>query len=366
MNHKKIIITGGTGFIGQELVRYFGRTNDIVVLGRQSADTGRNSYSNQLLTTSDGYRVRYVKWDGKTVEPRWLKEMDGSDLLINLAGKSVNCRYHKKQKQEIMDSRVLATRVCGEAIRQCQHPPACWINGASTTIYRNEYERPNDESSGIISDRKKDNMPYSFFDGLREKKNRIITRLQYGKESSAYKEIDLDFSVQVCKAWEQAFLSQDTPHTRKILLRTAITLGAGGVITPYINLCRLGLGGKHGSGKQLFSWVHANDLCRMIDWLYDNGKEGVYNCAAPDAVTNEKLMKTIRHKTKTRFGLPAPVFLLEAGAFLIGTETELLLKSRWAFPGKALQEGFHFIYPTIEEAVGETIDTRRRGNKPGF
>lgn len=361
MKNKKIIITGGTGFIGQALIKYFGKDNEMVILGRQSGDTHKNSYSQKLLTSADGYNLRYVKWNGKDAGENWSREINNADLIINLAGKSVNCRYHKKQKQEIFDSRTDATKAIGEAIRKAKQPPFLWINAASTTIYRNSLTAPNDEFTGVISDWKKDNMPFNIVDHLRYKKNRFLARLLYGKNSLRYKELELDFSVQVCKLWEKTFFEQQTNGTRKLALRTAITLGKGGVITPYLNLCKFALGGKHGNGKQMFSWVHAEDLARMIEWLFENEKaEGVYNCVAPNAVSNYSFMKTLRQVTGHKIGLPATTWMLEAGAFLIGTETELMLKSRWVIPARAMQEGFTFKYPMLKSALKEIVAGLRR------
>lgn len=356
MKNKKIILAGGTGFIGQALTAYFGKENEIVILGRQSGDTHKNLYNQKLLTSDNGYRVRYVKWNGIDAEESWAKEINGADLVINLAGKSVNCRYHKKQRQEIFDSRTDATKAIGEAIRKAERPPSLWINVASTTIYRHSLDRPNNEFTGIISDWKKDNMPYNFIDHARYKKNRLIARLFHGKNSKDYKDTDLDFSVQVCKLWEKTFLEQQTNNTRKITLRTAITLGKGGVIVPYLNLCKFGLGGKHGNGKQMYSWIHVTDLARMIEWFYENEKaEGIYNCVAPNAVSNYSFMKTMRQVTGHKFGLPAMTWMLEAGAWMIGTETELMMKSRWILPTRAMNEGFVFKYPLLKDALQEII-----------
>lgn len=363
MKNKKIIIAGGTGFIGQQLAKYFGRENEIVILGRQSGDMHKNSYHEKILTASDSYNLRYIKWDGENIEEDWFREIDGADLVINLAGKSVNCRYHKKQKQEIFDSRINTTKAIGDAIRKTKQSPALWINAASTTIYQNSLIAPNDEQTGVISDRKKDNMPYNLIDHLRYKKNRFIASLLHGKNSKAFKDLDLDFSVQVCKLWEKTFFEQQTLGTRKIALRTAITLGKGGVITPYVNLCRFGLGGKQGNGRQMFSWVHAEDIARMVEWLYKNEKaEGIYNCVAPNVVSNYSFMKTLRQVTGYKIGLPAATWMLEAGAFLIGTETELMLKSRWAVSAQAMKEGFVFKYPLLENALTQIITDLPRKN----
>ncbi len=361
MRHKKIILAGGTGFIGQGLIKYFGKDNEIVVLSRQSEDDHKNSDSQKLIPERDGFNVRYVKWDGKTLEESWTREIDGADLVINLAGKSVNCRYHKKQKQQIFDSRTNSTKAIGKAIRRASDPPKTWINAASATIYKNTLDKPNDEDAGIISDRKKDNMPYNLIDQLRHQKNKLFTRLIHGQDSLVYKELDLDFSVQVCKLWEKTFFEENTPLTRKIALRTAITLGAGGVIVPYLNLCKFGLGGKHGSGKQMFSWVHIEDVASMIEWVFeDETAEGIYNCAAPNPVSNSSFMKSLRQITGNKFGLPSPAFLLEAGAFMIGTETELILKSRWVLPKRAMSEGFQFKFNSVEDALKDIISSLPR------
>ena len=361
MKRKRIIIAGGTGFIGQGFIKYFGKDNEIIVLSRQSGDVHKNSYSEKLISEKDGFNVRYVEWNGSVAEENWTKEIDGADLVINLAGKSVNCRYHKKQKQQIFDSRTNSTRAIGNAIRKVTHPPKVWINAASTTIYESTVVRPNDEDTGIISDWKKDNMPYNFIDWIRYRKNKLFARLVHGKDSVAYNELDLDFSVQVCKRWEKTFFDESTPMTRKIALRTAIVLGEGGVITPYLNLCKFGLGGKHGSGRQMFSWVHLEDVTRMIEWVFEHqGAEGIYNCVAPGVVSNSSFMKNLRQLTGHKIGLPAPAFLLEAGAFVIGTETELVLKSRWALATRAMNEGFEFKYKSLDDALTNIISSLPR------
>jgi uncharacterized protein len=311
MNNKKIIIAGGTGFIGQELVNWFGNSNEIVILTRALPAAENNSYS-----SSHAQNARYVQWDGKNLSD-WATELEGADLLINLAGKSVNCRYNKKNMQEIFDSRTNATTVLGLAVKQAVRPPRLWINAASATIYRHATDRPQDDETG---------------------------------------EIGSGFSVEVCKLWEKVFFEQRTPITRKVALRMAIALGNGGVMVPYFNLLKFALGGKQGSGSQMYSWVHIADVCRMIEWIDEHDElEGTYNCSSPGPVSNSDFMQTLRKVTGHKIGLPAFTWMLKMGAAVIGTETELLLKSRWVIPTKILATGFQFTYPVLEDAFKEIV-----------
>ena len=317
MKNKKLVLAGGTGFIGQEIIKYFGKENKIIVLTRQlnNAVNNRNHYHS--LTEDDLLNVQFAKWDGRT-SGEWVKELNGADLLINLAGKSVNCRYNEANKKEIFDSRTNSVKALGAAIKECTTPPRLWINASSATIYRHAADRPQDEYTG---------------------------------------EFHNDFSVQVCKLWEKTFYDQSTPSTRKVALRMAITLGTGGVLIPYFNLLKFGLGGKQGSGKQMYSWVHIEDTCRMIEWIYDHPEmEGTFNCCSPNPVNNETFMNILRKATGHAFGLPAYEWMLKMGAPLIGTETELVLKSRWVIPTKIMETGFTFNYPLLQDAFTNIID----------
>lgn len=316
MTNKKIVIAGGSGFIGEELIRYFGMENDLVVLTRKLSESVNNRNTYTHLKDNDLARTKYVKWDGESLGI-WCAELDTADIVINLAGKSVNCRYTEKNKREIINSRVNSTKIIGKAIQQLSNPPKLWINSSSATIYRHATDKPQDEFTG---------------------------------------EIKNDFSVEVCKQWEKAFVEMETPGTRKIALRMAITLGAGGVMLPYYNLLKFGLGGKQGNGKQMYSWIHIEDTCRIIDWLFEHKElEGIFNCSSPNPVTNKVFMNTLRNLTNTSFGLPAYKWMLKLGALIIGTETELVLKSRWVIPAKLLEAGFVFHYPEIKPALQNII-----------
>jgi len=320
MKDKKIILAGGTGFIGQEMTKYFGKENKIVILTRQVHEkTNRNDYDS--LSEYDLKNVKYIKWDGKTagdpIAIGWVNELNDADIIINLAGKSVNCRYNEKNKNAIFDSRTDAVKAIGEAINKCARPPSLWINASSATIYRHAMDRPQDEYTG---------------------------------------EFHNDFSVQVCKLWEKTFYDQQTSQTRKIALRMAITLGPGGILIPYFNLLKFGLGGKQASGKQMYSWVHIEDTCRMIEWIYEHKEiEGTYNCSSPNPVTNKEFMQIFRKVTGHKIGLPAYKWMLQIGAPLIGTEPELVLKSRWVIPTKILETGFQFKYSLLGKALSDII-----------
>ncbi len=361
MRNKKIIIAGGTGFIGQAMAQYFGKDNHVVILTRQSVNAHNNNHNNRLIKASDGYNITYWRWDGKHVETHWLNDIEGCDVVINLAGKSVNCRYNERNKQEVLASRVDATQAIGQAIRHAKKPPQLWINAASATIYRHAMDRPQEEENGEISDLKQDNMPYSLLDKMRYRWKKVKAGLLHGKDSAQYQLLDKDFSVGICQQWEHTFFEEHTPATRKVALRAAITLGAGGVMKPYFNLLKAGLGGYQGNGRQMYSWIHEEDLCRIVEWCYEHPEaEGVYNCAAPNPVTNTDFMRMLRRVTGHKFGLPAFTWMLELGAGLIGTESELVLKSRWVLPGRLLKSGFRFKYLQASDALQDIVRKTHR------
>lgn len=322
MKNKKIVIAGGTGFIGQALCNWWGAGNELIVLTRRLPHQKTNAFGENNIPASLQGQIRYVQWDAAG-SGEWEKELDGAHLLVNLAGKTVNCRYTDANKKEIFESRTRSTSALGAAVRKAVQPPKLWINAASATIYPHATDTPRDETFTNFAN---------------------------------------DFSVQVCRKWEQTFYEERTPFTRKIALRMAITLGAGGVMIPYFNLLKFGWGGRQGRGDQRYSWVHVTDTCRMIDWLFEHPElEGTFNCCSPGAVTNSGFMRTLRDVTGCKSGLPAPAWLLKAGAVFVGTETELVLKSRWVYPARILATGFRFRYPGLKEALEEIVDhTERR------
>lgn len=297
---KKLIIAGGTGFLGQALCRHFeNRVDEVVILSR-------------TIHKTEG-KIRYLQWDVKTAG-NWCGELEGAEAVINLCGKSVDCRYTEKNKAIIFSSRLDSTKIIGEAIEHCKVPPALWINGASATIYRHSENEPMTEEKG---------------------------------------EIGAGFSIEVCKAWEKVFNSFTLPATRKVNMRISMVMGkTGGVFPALTNVVKKGLGGTMGKGTQQVSWVHVDDFCRMIDWFITHKNiSGIYNSVAPSPVTNRRMMQLLRQKLHVPIGLPAASWMLEIGALLIGTETELILKSRYSYPERALKEGFTFSYQTFEECL---------------
>ncbi len=292
----KIVIAGGTGYLGQLLVNHFLQDpkNMVFILSR-----------NQRL---DNKNMHYLKWDGRT-KGYWSLFLENTDVLINLTGKSVNCRYNKKNKEEIYKSRMDSTNILCKVVQELQNPPKVFIQSSSATIYRHSEGKLMTEKSG---------------------------------------EIGVDFSMDVCKKWEMIFNSYHLPNTKKIITRTSIVLGNKGGALPIIKrMTQLGFGGKQGSGKQFVSWISEEDYIRSIIHLI-NRKEGTYNVCAPNPLMNEMFQKNLRTKLKMKVGINTPKWLLQLGAIFIGTEPELLLKSRKVFPEKLLKSGFTFKTDTFE------------------
>jgi hypothetical protein len=306
--NETIVIAGGTGFMGQSLAYYFQQETDynIVILSRQERPIENG--------------ITYLAWDGKTVG-EWKEALEGALMLINLAGRTVNCRYHEENKRQILESRLESTKALGEAISQCQKPPKIWVNAASATIYRHAEDRPMDEVTG---------------------------------------EIGSGFSVNVCLEWEKMFDSFSLPNTRKIALRVAMVLGkGGGVMVPFTRLAYTGLAGTQGSGKQYISWIHEYDFYRLLRFIEKHETlEGTFNASAPNPLPNKDFLKILRKQLRVVFGLPQPVWLVKFGAWLIGTEAELVLKSRRVIPHKFQEMGFTFRYPIVDSAIKEILERR--------
>jgi uncharacterized protein len=312
----KIVIPGGSGQVGTILARAFhGRGDDVVVLSRRAV--------------ARPWPV--VAWDGATMG-NWQREIDGCDVVINLTGRSVNCRYSAAHREEILQSRVRSTRVVGQAIAQSACPPRVWLQASTATIYAHRYDHPNDEHTGILGGRES-NTPGTW-----------------------------RFSIEVARAWEQAFQEAATAGTRKIALRSAMTLSPdpGGVFDTLLALTRHRLGGRAGHGRQFMSWIHDEDFVSAVQWLIGRDDiEGVVNVASPHPLPNGEFMRVLRDACGVSFGLPASRWMLEIGAVFMRTETELILKSRRVVPAKLLEHGFMFRFPHWSDAARDLCDRWR-------
>ncbi len=312
---ERIVIAGASGFIGRYLAAAFRSDGaKVTTIGRAAADA---SWGDRAAITD---------------------LLDGADLLINMAGRTVNCRYTPEHRQEILRSRVDTTRELSDAIEDCEAPPPLWINSSTATIYRHAEDRPMTESTG---------------------------------------ELGTGFSVDVAKAWEAALFEGDLPHTRRVALRMAIVLGDGSALVPLVRLARLGLGGpqldgnwfsttarraagtfhefRARGGRQRFSWIHIADVVGIIRFLRDNDVSGPVNASAPGVTDSRSLMALLRKIVHAPIGIPSPRWMLEVGSAIIGTETELVLKSRWVVPETLEAAGYEFAFPSLEPALRDVI-----------
>lgn len=291
----KIVIAGGSGFIGTYLSGVFAKRNDeVIIVARKGGD---------------------VSWDLSELKTA----LSGADLLINLAGKTINCRHTAKNKALILNSRIETTLLLGEAVKNCSNPPRLWINASATAIYADQ-------------------------------KGTASTESRY-KESES-------FLAQVVKKWEKTFFETETSSTRKVALRTSVVLGRnGGAFKPLLLLAKMGLGGKVGKGTQMFSWIHQRDYFRIIEFIMMNDQiGGIINCTSPNPLSNKDLMQSIRKNVGVWFGLPAPSFAVKIGTFLIGTESDLVLDSVNTLPEVLTMSGYKFEYPDIHSALKELTE----------
>jgi uncharacterized protein (TIGR01777 family) len=314
----KVVIPGGTGQVGAILDRALTAAgHEVAVLTRRPV------------------RERQIGWDGRTPGP-WAEAVDGSDMVINLAGRSVSCRYTPANLQAMMDSRVDSARVVGEAIASAARPPRVWLQMSTATVYAHRFDAPNDEATGMLG----------------------------GTEPGvpAY----WAYSVRIAKEWERAQERAETPSTRKVALRSAMVMSPdrGGVFDVLSRLARLGLGGPVAGGGQYVSWIHDRDFVRAVEFLADRDDlVGPVNLAAPEPLPQRTFMRALRAAWGVPVGLPATTWMAELGAFAIRSDTELLLKSRRVVPGRLLEAGFAFDHARWPEAVGDLVRRARRARR---
>jgi len=312
----KIVIPGGTGHLGRILTRSMRAAgHHVVLLSRNVESPGR-------------------LWDGRTLG-RWAEELDGADVVINLAGRSVDCRYTARHRREILASRVDSTRVIGEAIARAANPPRVWLQASTATIYSHRFDAANDELRGILGGTE-DDLPD-----------------------------DWRFSVDVARAWEQALDDAPTPRTRKIKMRMAMVMSAarGGAFLALLRQVRMGVG-RFGDGRQFLSWIHEHDFARAVDWLIAHDLvDGVVNLAAPEPLTNAEFTRILAAEWGNGLSVPTREWMIEVGAWLLRTEPELVLKSRRVVSARLREQGFRFEYPSWSEAARELCARVRHGEE---
>src|SRR4051794_151490 len=315
---RRIVIPGGTGQVGTLLARHFHeKGDDVTVISRHPRPAEWNS----------------ITWSGYDPGP-WMKAIDGCDAVINLAGRSVNCRYNAANQSEIKASRTITTGLIGDAIASASHPPPVWLNASTATIYRHSLDQPMDDVSGELG----------------------------GSEPDAPQK--WRFSIDVATSWERAFFAAQVRHTRRVAMRSAMTMSPdqGGVFDTLLTLVRWGLGGKAGSGKQYVSWIHDVDFIRAVEFLMqEESLEGAVNLASPCPLPNRDFMSCLRRAWCTSYiGLPATKPMLELGALLLRTETELILKSRRVVPRRLTSAGFEFHFPNWRGACTDLVERWRQ------
>jgi uncharacterized protein (TIGR01777 family) len=308
----KIVIAGGTGHLGR-------------ILATALRDRGE-----EVVILSRNVDAHATLWDGRTLG-LWARQIDGADVVINLAGRSVDCRYDERHRAEIIDSRVESTRVLGEAIALAASPPATWLQMSTATIYAHRFDAANDEITGIIGGQERDAPP------------------------------SWKFSIDVARAWERTLDNAAAPATRKVTMRSAMVManGAGGPFAALRRHVMLGFG-RLGDGKQYMSWIHERDFVRAVAWLIDHKEiEGIVNLAAPEPLPSGEFLSILRHACGARIGLPVQEWMVAAGAFLMRTEPELVLKSRRVVPTRLVDSGLSFDFPRWAPAAADLCARRR-------
>ena len=316
----KIVIPGGSGQVGHILARYFHARGDAVTVFSRNPRPAP---------------WRVIGWDGRTPGD-WIADLEQSDVCINLAGRSVDCRYTAANRRAIFDSRIESTRLLNEVVASLPHAPRLWVNASTATIYRHALDRAMSEADGELG----------------------------GNEPGAPD--TWNFSIDVAKGWEEAFFSAPTPRTRKVAIRSAMTFSRdrGGVFDVFLSLVRHGLGGRQGPGTQFVSWIHEADFVRAIDLLIaSEGIDGVVNLAAPNPLPNDDFMRALRDAWGIRGGLPTAGWMIEIGTWLMRTESELVLKSRRVVPGRLLDAGFQFLFAEWPDAARDLVARWRENTR---
>jgi len=317
----RIVMPGGSGQVGRMLARYLQEQGHRVIV------LTRGPYTAPWPT---------VHWDGQSLGP-WVETLEGADVCIHLSGRSVNCRATPRNRREIYSSRVGPTRLLHQAFACLVNPPRLWMNASTATIYRHTLDRPMDETTGEIGG------------------NELISPRRRAPAK-------WNWTVELVKDWEAAFFGTETPRTRKIALRTSLVFSPapGSIFAVLSHLVRAGLGGTQGNGRQFVSWMHEGDFARAIEFLIEHEEiDGPVNLAAPNPLPNREFMAALREAWDMPNGLPAPAPAIKIGSFFLRTEPELVLKSRYVVPGRLLDAGFEFEFPTWPEAAADLVQQWR-------
>ena len=311
---ERLVVAGGSGFLGRAVARHFPALGwEVVILSRS-----------RPAAPAPG---RWVAWDALR-QGEWVRELDGASALLNLAGRTVNCRYSAANMLEIYTSRLDSTRALGRALASVDHPPRVWLNSSTATIYRDARDRPQDELGG---------------------------------------ELGAGFSVDVARRWEAALMEEPLPHTRRVALRTAMVygVGAGGIMETTDRVVRLGAAGAMAGGEQMVSWIHERDFCRAVQFLIEGSLSGPVNVTAPQPLPNAEFLRAYRDAWGVPFGVPSTAALIGLGAAVMDSEAELLLKSRWVVPTRLLDAGFTFEHPAWPQAIRDLVAQARREGHAG-
>lgn len=298
-----MVIAAANGFIGGHLCRFFSTEYEVIGLVRSAMPEEQN--------------IRYVVWDGKNLD-EWQSELEGVEAVINLAGKSVNCRHTDENKRGILQSRIESTQAIGQAVDLCKVKPKLWINASGASIYTYNAGHPNTEGDTDFAE---------------------------------------SFIAQVSKEWEDTFYAFTYSDVRQVALRTTLVLGKEDGAFPTVSrLAKFWLGGKQGSGKQMMSWIHIDDFVSAIDFIVHSAIVGPVNMGSPNPVTNAEFMRALRKANGRSFGLPTPEFALRIGARFLKTEPSLILDSMSVVPKALLDAGFEFAFPSIDQAAQNLVN----------
>jgi len=315
----RIVLPGGSGQVGQMLARYFQER------GHRVAVLTRGPYAAPWQT---------IYWDGEHPGP-WIEALEGADVCIHLAGRSMNCRQTTENRQVIYTSRIRSTRLLHQIIAGLADPPKVWMNASASAI---QTRIPGPDGADLP--------------------------LQEERLEADHEAMDVpwttgrDFTARVARDWEAAFFEAEMPRTRRVALRTGVVFSPvpGNVFHVFSNLVRISLGGAQGSGRQFVPWIHETDYARAVEFLIEREDlDGPFHLAAPNPLPNRDFMAALREAWEMPNGIPAPAFAVRLGAWLMGSNADLVLESCRAVPRRLMEAGFEFLFPEWPDAAEDLV-----------